>query len=216
MCDAFQFSAVPLQNSALKFHTSLPCLSRLRICKSQRLNVLPIVASVSISRRSIIRLALLTGVFWKFTILNDSAIADGAVSFATKITSRRRYGPRILSLENDINCLDSYIHNHEWSKVEELVSEHYLNAQNKPRTGKFWLERNAFQLFSSGVFRDNKDILQKLENETQQFFAAATRLSKAASNYDVEESEKAYTDLKNSYYEYLHSAQLKTEDSVSL
>ncbi|EME27367.1 hypothetical protein Gasu2_37700 [Galdieria sulphuraria] len=216
MSEAFQFSAFPLQNSLLASQSLSSRLLKPRTNKSRRANVLQLVASVSMSRRSIIRLALLTGVFWRFSVLKNPALADGAISFATKITSRRRYGPRILSLEQDINSLDSYIHNHEWNKVEELVSERYLNAQNKPRTGKFWLERNAFQLFGSGVFRDNKDILQRLENEEQQFFTAATRLSRAASKNDLEESERAYTDLKNAYYEFLHEAQLKTEDSVDV
>lgn len=208
--------------------------SRAKTCpQSKHRTCLEVVASVTMSRRSVLKLALLTGAFWQFSVWKDAALADGAVSVATKITSRRRYGPRILGLEHDITCLEDYIHNQERyvfyynyfvsfillfqrDKIQELVSERYLNAQNKPRTGKFWSERTAFKLFGSGVFRDNKEILQKLDNEEQQFFAAATRLSKAASNNDWEEANKAYTELKNAYYEFLYSGNLKMEDSTNV
>ncbi|KAK4527417.1 hypothetical protein GAYE_SCF39G5339 [Galdieria yellowstonensis] len=215
MYEAFQVSVFPFRS--LKSYSYASRWSRAKTCpQSKHRTCLEVVASVTMSRRSVLKLALLTGAFWQFSVWKDAALADGAVSFATKITSRRRYGPRILGLEHDITCLEDYIHNQERDKIQELVSERYLNAQNKPRTGKFWSERTAFKLFGSGVFRDNKEILQKLDNEEQQFFAAATRLSKAASNNDWEEANKAYTDLKNAYYEFLYSGNLKMEDSTNV
>eukprot|EP00871_Galdieria_phlegrea_P005360 jgi/Galph1/5825/GphlegSOOS_G4530.1 len=178
-------------------------------------SVIHLLAVVSVPRRRLLQFLGLSGFGFLFSKAN-TALADGAISTATKVTARRRYGPRITNLESDVKLLADYIHEKDWTKVKELVAEKYSTVQKKTKTGKFWEQKPVFQLFTSQLFRDDKETLKELEKQQQQFYAAATRLSKAAAKENIAEAVEAYNDLKNSYYRFLHESKLSTADSSTV
>eukprot|EP00871_Galdieria_phlegrea_P002324 jgi/Galph1/3092/GphlegSOOS_G1728.1 len=144
----------------------------------------------------------------------NTALADGPSLLLPKSLPRRRYGPRITNLESDVKLLDDYIHEKDWTK--SWLLKKYSTVQKKTKTGKFWEQKPVFQLFTSQLFRDDKETLKELEKQQQQFYAAATRLSKAAAKENIAEAVEAYNDLKNSYYRFLHESKLSTADSSTV
>eukprot|EP00184_Porphyridium_aerugineum_P007148 CAMPEP_0184699620 /NCGR_PEP_ID=MMETSP0313-20130426/5832_1 /TAXON_ID=2792 /ORGANISM="Porphyridium aerugineum, Strain SAG 1380-2" /LENGTH=205 /DNA_ID=CAMNT_0027158739 /DNA_START=97 /DNA_END=714 /DNA_ORIENTATION=+ len=134
------------------------------------------------------------------------ALADGAVSAATKNRARTLYGKRILALSPIIETLPALVNKQEWILVDDVVK---LPTNKNPEAGVLIREKNAFSLFISGAFGDNKDIANDLKSLEATIFDKSKAIEDAVYARNKADASKAVAELVAAFEEFKRLGNIK-------
>ncbi|KAA8497242.1 hypothetical protein FVE85_0971 [Porphyridium purpureum] len=178
--------------------------------------VVPVAASASVHRRAVcVRMSEQDAALSRRAVLGlagsaaaalalaaapiSPALADGAVSSATKYRARNLYGSRIFDAAPMIEKLVAAVNAKNWDTVESIVG----------KKGPLEDLKNSFTLFATGAYPTDKLVQTDLIGNTAVIYEMAGILRKAADQQDQKKALKAVNELVKSYKEYLAAGELK-------
>lgn len=108
------------------------------------------VVTMSASRRDVLKIALGAAAALVFPV--GSALADGSVSYGTRVRARGLYGSKIMQLETSVTEIPALVEGQQWVQLLRLIS----SSDKKP--GTIYTNLNAFQLYKTGYFADSRPV----------------------------------------------------------
>eukprot|EP00186_Timspurckia_oligopyrenoides_P003540 CAMPEP_0182448012 /NCGR_PEP_ID=MMETSP1172-20130603/22680_1 /TAXON_ID=708627 /ORGANISM="Timspurckia oligopyrenoides, Strain CCMP3278" /LENGTH=213 /DNA_ID=CAMNT_0024644703 /DNA_START=152 /DNA_END=790 /DNA_ORIENTATION=+ len=132
-----------------------------------------------------------------------NALADGAVSDATRKRARVIYGARVMDLTPEIEKLPELAEKGSWVQILNMVSS------DKKKPGSLVGMKNSFILFTSGAYAGFKQSQVELTNAQNILFDAVSKLENAAKSKNTKVAQLAANEIVKSFNEYKAVGELK-------
>eukprot|EP00183_Erythrolobus_madagascarensis_P006644 CAMPEP_0185843786 /NCGR_PEP_ID=MMETSP1354-20130828/192_1 /TAXON_ID=708628 /ORGANISM="Erythrolobus madagascarensis, Strain CCMP3276" /LENGTH=223 /DNA_ID=CAMNT_0028543345 /DNA_START=86 /DNA_END=757 /DNA_ORIENTATION=- len=152
--------------------------------------------SGAVDRRTVLQVGVAAALAAAAAGVPSIALADGAVSPATRVRARGIYGSRVMDLTTVVEQLPELVEAGEWTKALNVVSS------DKKKPGFLVLEKNAFQLFLSGAYAGFRTEQAELTNARNIIFEMAAQVERAAKKEDKSTAKKAADRLVAAFSEF--------------